>query len=100
MRILNLGVDTAKPSGRLFLTLLAGFAKFERKIIRERCIAGLESARVNGVHLGRESFLTKRQRAHAQRLREEGKSISEVARILNTSRMAERRVMNPVQAAS
>lgn len=27
--ILNFGVDTAKPSGRLFLTLLADFAEFE-----------------------------------------------------------------------
>ena len=100
VRILNLGVDTAKPSGRLFLTLLAGFAEFEREIIRERCIAGLESARANGVHLGRKSSLTKHQRTHAQRLREEGKSVSEVARILNTSRMTAWRAMNPVQIVS
>lgn len=94
VRVLNLGVDTSKASGRLFLTLLAGFAEFEREIIRERCIAGLESARANGILLGRRSVLTPEQRIQARQLRQEGKTVSEVARILHTSRMTAWRAMN------
>lgn len=96
VRILNLG----KPLRSLFQTLPAGFAEFEKVIIRERCIARLELARANGVHLRRKSSLTKHQRTHAQRLREEGKSVSEVARILNISRITAWRAMNRVQTVS
>lgn len=97
VRILNLGVDTSKASGRLFLTLLAGFAEFERAIIRERCIAGLESARANGIPLGRRNILTQEQRIQARQLRQEGRTVSEVARILHTSRMTAWRAMNAPQ---
>ncbi|MBS1051126.1 recombinase family protein [Gluconobacter japonicus] len=94
VRILNLGVDTSKASGRLFLTLLAGFAEFEREIIRERCIAGLESAKANGILLGRRNVLTPEQRMQARQLRQEGRTVSEVARLLGTSRMTAWRAMN------
>ncbi|GAN69350.1 recombinase family protein [Acetobacter orleanensis] len=94
VRVLNLGVDTSKASGRLFLTLLAGFAEFEREIIRERCIARLESAKANGILLGRRNVLTPEQRIQARQLRQEGRTVSEVARILHTSRMTAWRAMN------
>ena len=41
-------IDTTTPSGRLVFTIFAGLAEFERSIIRERTIAGLESARSRG----------------------------------------------------
>ncbi|MFT8420535.1 MAG: recombinase family protein [Gluconacetobacter sp.] len=94
VRILNLGVDTTKPSGRLFLTMLAGFAEFEREIIRERCIAGLESARANGIVLGRRHSLSVHQRERARSMKNQGKTTSEVAKTLNTSRMTAWRAMN------
>jgi DNA invertase Pin-like site-specific DNA recombinase len=37
LRILNLGIDTAKPAGGLVLTLMAGLAKFERRPCGTRC---------------------------------------------------------------
>lgn len=46
-------VDTTIPSGKLFFTMVAGFAQFEREIIRERVIADLENARRKGTVLGR-----------------------------------------------
>jgi putative DNA-invertase from lambdoid prophage Rac len=53
VRILNIGIETGTPNGQLFLTILAGFAQFEREIIRERTRAGLEAARQAGKRLGR-----------------------------------------------
>jgi len=96
VKILNLGVDTQKASGRLFLTMLAGFAEFEREIIRERCMAGLESARSKGVLLGRRCSLTKHQREHARELKSQGLSANEVAKVLNTSKMTAWRAMNSI----
>lgn len=58
VRILNLGIDTSGAGGRLFLLLLAGFAEFERNIIRERIMAGLDVARAKGKRPGRRSTLS------------------------------------------
>lgn len=51
--VLTAPIDTTTASGRLFLHILGAFAEFEREIIRERTILGLERARARGVKLGR-----------------------------------------------
>lgn len=63
LRILNLGIDTATPAGGLVLTMMAGLARFERQLLRERQRRGIEAARVRGKHLGRPALLTPQ---HAQ----------------------------------
>jgi DNA invertase Pin-like site-specific DNA recombinase len=45
------GMDTGTPMGKLMLTILAGFAEFERSLTIERTINGLEAARAAG-HFG------------------------------------------------
>jgi DNA invertase Pin-like site-specific DNA recombinase len=63
LRILNLGIDTVTPAGGLVLTMMAGLAKFERQLLRERQRRGIEAARQRGKHLGRPRLL---DAAHAQ----------------------------------
>lgn len=46
-------IDTTNPSGKLMLAILGAFAEFEREIIRERTLAGLDRARRQGKRLGR-----------------------------------------------
>jgi DNA invertase Pin-like site-specific DNA recombinase len=46
-------VDTTTPMGKLFFTLLAGFAEFERSVTKERCEAGRVAARKRKVRFGR-----------------------------------------------
>jgi putative DNA-invertase from lambdoid prophage Rac len=58
LRILNLGIDTGTPAGELVLTMMAGLAKFERDLLRERQRRGIEAARQRGKHLGRPPLLT------------------------------------------
>ncbi len=41
------------PAGELVLTMMAGLAKFERDLLRERQRRGIEAARKRGEHLGR-----------------------------------------------
>ena len=85
-RILNIGIETGTPNGQLFLTILAGFAQFEREIIRERTRAGLEAVRLAGVKLGRRPVLTSRQQEHVIELKREGRSFTEIAKIFRVSR--------------
>jgi DNA invertase Pin-like site-specific DNA recombinase len=42
------GVDTSTMNGRLFLNIMASLAEYERKLIRERNNAGLQSASTRG----------------------------------------------------
>lgn len=50
---LDLGVDTASPSGRLLANVFAAFAEFERELIRQRTRDALAEARARGQRLGR-----------------------------------------------
>jgi DNA invertase Pin-like site-specific DNA recombinase len=49
----NQNIDTTTPSGKLFFTMISGFAEFEAAIIKERVHAGLARARAEGKKLGR-----------------------------------------------
>lgn len=51
--VLTAPIDTTNASGRLFLQVLGAFAEFEREIIRERTLAGIDRARAKGKKLGR-----------------------------------------------
>ncbi|WP_062213362.1 recombinase family protein, partial [Aureimonas sp. AU12] len=46
-------IDTTRPEGRFFYTVMAAFAELDREITRERTIAGLAAARRRGKRLGR-----------------------------------------------
>jgi DNA invertase Pin-like site-specific DNA recombinase len=47
------GVDTRTDMGKLFYSICACFAEMERQGIRERCSAGIKSAKRKGVKFGR-----------------------------------------------
>ena len=54
-------IDTTTPQGKLMLNIIGSFAEFERDIIRERTMAGLQAARVRGRTGGRPSTLNSKQ---------------------------------------
>jgi DNA invertase Pin-like site-specific DNA recombinase len=47
------GVDTTTSTGRLMFNIIASFAEFERDIIRQRVVSGVEQARREGKVFGR-----------------------------------------------
>lgn len=53
LRILNLGIDTNTPTGRLMLNLLGSIAQFEREIMLERQKEGVAKAKAEGKYKGR-----------------------------------------------
>jgi DNA invertase Pin-like site-specific DNA recombinase len=46
-------IDTSGPMGKLVFSVLAAIAEFERSLIAERVIAGMQEARRKGKHCGR-----------------------------------------------
>lgn len=51
--VLTQPIDTTSASGRLFMQILGAFSEFEREIIRERTMAGLDRATALGKIKGR-----------------------------------------------
>lgn len=85
--ILTLGLDTATPTGRMVLGIMASLAEFERSILQERTNAGIAAAKRRGVHTGRPHALTVHQRTEAARMIAAGQSYGDVAAHFNVSRM-------------
>ncbi|SFU77560.1 recombinase family protein [Nitrosospira multiformis] len=53
LRVLNLGMDTSTPTGKLMLTVLGGIAQFEREMMLERQREGVDRAKAEGKYKGR-----------------------------------------------
>jgi len=77
--------DTTTPHGRLMLTVLGGLAEFERELIKTRTGEGRVRAQARGVKFGRKSVLTADQRAYVAKLRAEGESVRQIARVMGVS---------------
>lgn len=53
LKVLNLGLDTSTPTGKLMLTMLGAVAQFEREIMLERQREGVAKAKEKGLYKGR-----------------------------------------------
>lgn len=47
------GIDTEKPEGRFFFTIIAAFAELEREFIKQRIQASIDTKKAKGIRLGR-----------------------------------------------
>ena len=63
---LNENIDTSTPTGQLTFHLFCALAEFERAIIRQRTLAGLQAARARKQTLGRPKGLGKEARQKAK----------------------------------
>lgn len=89
--IQNLGVDTATPSGRMVLSVVAAIAQMEQEDLSRRTKSGLAEARRQGRVGGRPRAMTDAQVDHARRQVAAGVSFAEVARLLRVSERTVRR---------
>lgn len=93
LRILNMGIDTSTPTGKLMLTVLGGIAEFEREIMLERQREGIEKARREGKYKGRKP--TARAKAEdIHKLKAEGLGATEIAKALGIGRASVYRVLD------
>ncbi|MFC1835945.1 recombinase family protein [Thermodesulfobacteriota bacterium] len=59
LHILNLGgqsIDTSTPTGKFFITVMAGAAELERNLIKERCNEGRKKRKAEGKRIGEVPF--------------------------------------------
>ena len=82
--VLDQGVDTSTPSGKLLFAILGAIGEFELDLIRERTRAGMRAAQRRGKRIGR-------PRAYVDRVKllqgaQRGESISALSRELGVSR--------------
>jgi DNA invertase Pin-like site-specific DNA recombinase len=80
-------INTSTPEGRMFFTILAAFAQFERDLIVARTRDGLAAARARGRKGGRKHALSPMQ-IDAIRSRYEGgeTTVAEIAKAFKVSR--------------
>jgi DNA invertase Pin-like site-specific DNA recombinase len=74
-------IDTGTPMGKMIFTMVGAIAEFERDLIKERVQAGIHRAKAQGKKLGRPRAAIDMDRA--RELQKEGKSLREIARVLN-----------------
>ena len=69
--VLDQGVDTSTPAGRMFFQILGAIAEFEHALMSERTRDGLDAARARGRTGGQKPKLTPRQAKIAQAMYDE-----------------------------
>lgn len=89
-------IDTTTASGKLVFGIFAALAEFERELIRERTLAGLQAARARGRKGGRKFNLSKAQVRLAQAaMRNRDTKVSELCEELGVTRVTLYRYVNP-----
>jgi DNA invertase Pin-like site-specific DNA recombinase len=92
-RSLAKDIDTTTPAGRLVFHVFASIPQFERERISERTKEGLIAARKRGRVGGRPPALSADRRSEVTRMRDqEGRGISELARLFKVSPNTIRRI--------
>jgi DNA invertase Pin-like site-specific DNA recombinase len=100
LRVLQQGIDTTTPAGRMMFHVLAALAEFERDVISERTHDGLAAARARGRKGGRPSKLSKQKLATARRLYDEKEhTVGEIAEIVGCARSTLYRALEQDKAA-
>jgi len=93
LNIINLGIDTATPTGKMMLTMIGAIAQFEREMMLERQREGVQRAKLQGKYKGRKP--TARAKSEdVLKLKSEGIGPTEIAAKLDISRASVYRILN------
>lgn len=97
---LSEGINTTTPGGKLVYHVFSAVAEFQREIIVENTIAGMNAARRRGKRIGRPPSLTVKETAQAYRLHiQRGLSKSEIAARYGVARTTLDRALRNLQTA-
>jgi DNA invertase Pin-like site-specific DNA recombinase len=94
IQILDQGIDTRTPAGKLIFHVFAALAEFEAAVIRERTLDGLAVARANGKLMGRPVSYSPEQKAACRALHNGGSmSMAEIATAVGLSKRTVYRIL-------
>lgn len=95
---LSEGINTTTPGGKLVYHIFSAMAEFQREIIVENTVAGLDAARKRGARLGRPPALDIETVLAAHRaIAQDGISVAEAARRFGADRMTLSRAIARVE---
>ncbi len=97
VRILNLGMDTQTPTGKLMLTVLGAIAQFEREMMLERQREGIAKAKSEGRYKGRKPIEAERRHS-VYRLAAEGSTRAVIAAQLGIGEATVYRILAEAKA--
>ncbi|MCT1466297.1 recombinase family protein [Citrobacter freundii] len=81
LNILNIGINTSTPTGKLMLTMIGAIATFERELMLERQAEGIALAKLKGKYKGRKATARSKSQEVIELL-EKGLSKPEISRQL------------------
>lgn len=100
LRVLDQGVDTTTPAGKLFFHMVAAFSEFEHAMIVERTMDGLAAARARGRKGGGVPKMNARQIARARELYDaKVMTVAEIGKQFSVSRQTIYRALEKNLAA-
>ena len=79
-------LDFTTATGRLMFHLLGAFSEFERELIRERVVAGIQNSKSKGKRIGRPSLINPNLENKIADMRSQGMSYSTIGNTLNLSK--------------
>ena len=88
------GFDTSTTMGEMMFQFVGILSSWEREMIRERTLAGLDRARSEGKTLGRKKVITDEITSKIVNLRSIGRSIRDIASEVGVSRGTVSNVLN------
>lgn len=97
LQVLEQNINTSSPDGKLFFTMVAAFAEFEREIMRSRTIDGLAAARARGRKGGRKPVMNASKTQLAKKMYSDGVHVSEISETLGVSRPTIYRALENLQ---
>ena len=77
------GIDTSTSVGRLTFSLMASLGEYEKNLMRERIVLGINRAKSQGKKLGRPSNMNDGMKNAIKILREKGMGIVSISKQLN-----------------
>ena len=87
LKSLHESIDTASSSGKLIFHLFGALAEFERNLIKEKTLAGLQAARARGRKGGRPPSLDAEKRKLAVKLyNDKNYSVNQVCQVMGISK--------------
>ena len=92
----NQSIDTATITGELFFNIINSISQYERDLISERVVSGLENARKKGTILGRKSNLTPDVKRTCLEMMESGIGLKKIAKKCKVSVTTLRKIRNEV----
>lgn len=96
LKVLNLGMDTKTPTGKLMLTVLGAVAQFERELMLERQREGIDKAKKEGRYKGRKP-IDKGRRGKVIELVLAGGKKAEIARKLGIGEATVYRILKEMK---